>query len=243
MWDGPGDRQTSRPGREGPGGSPVAILSSSPELFLDLRDGHVVTRPIKGTRPRTGDPRIDAMARRELAESEKDRAELTMIVDLLRNDLGRVCSFRTVQVRDPGEIEEHPTVYHRVATIEGDLKTGLGWSDLLRAAFPGGSVTGAPKIRAMQIIRELEPTPRGIYCGSIGWIGLDGAMSLNLAIRTIVQRGDVVHLYAGGGIVAQSTPDGEYAETLAKLRGMLRALNAEGPWETMHPAREAVPTP
>lgn len=233
MWDGPGDQ----------GGSPVAIISSSPELFLDLGDGHVVTRPIKGTRPRTGDPRIDAMARRELAVSDKDRAELTMIVDLLRNDLGRICSFGTVRVTQPGEIEEHPTVFHRVATIEGDLKPGMGWLELLRAAFPGGSVTGAPKIRAMQIIRELEPTPRGVYCGSIGWIGLDGAMSLNLAIRTMVQRGDVVHLYAGGGIVAQSTPDAEYAETLAKLRGMLQALNAERPWETMHPAREAVPTP
>jgi para-aminobenzoate synthetase component 1 len=221
----------------------TAIISSSPELFLDLGDGHVVTRPIKGTRPRTGDPRIDAMARRELAVSDKDRAELTMIVDLLRNDLGRVCSFGTVRVTQPGEIEEHPTVFHRVATIEGNLKSGMGWPDLLRAAFPGGSVTGAPKIRAMQIIRELEPTPRGVYCGSIGWIGLDGAMSLNIAIRTIVQRGDRVHLNAGGGIVAESTPDAEYAETLAKLRGMLQALNAEEPWEITRPAREAVPSP
>jgi len=221
----------------------TAIISSSPELFLLLDDGHVVTRPIKGTRPRTGDPRIDAIARRELLASGKERAELTMIVDLLRNDLGRVCSFGTVKVREPGEIEEHPTVFHRVATIEGHLKSGTGWPDVLRAAFPGGSVTGAPKIRAMQIIRELEPTPRGVYCGSIGWIGLDGAMSLNLAIRTMVQRGDVVHLYAGGGIVAESTPDGEYEETLAKLRGMLRALNAEDPCETTHPIRETVPTP
>ncbi len=233
MWDEPGDQ----------GGSPVAIISSSPELFLDLRDVHVMTRPIKGTRPRTGDPRIDAMARRELAGSDKDRAELAMIVDLLRNDLGRVCSFGTVRVREPGEMEEHPTVFHRVATIEGNLKPGLGWPDLLRAAFPGGSVTGAPKIRAMQIIRELEPTPRGVYCGSIGWIGLDGAMSLNLAIRTMVQRGNMIHVHAGGGIVAQSTPDAEYAETLAKLRGMLQALNAEEPWTTTRPAREAVPTP
>jgi para-aminobenzoate synthetase component 1 len=221
----------------------AAIVSSSPELFLDLRQGHVVTRPIKGTRPRTGDPRIDAIARRDLAASEKDGAELTMIVDLLRNDLGRVCSFGTVKVTEPGEIEEHPTVFHRVATIEGDLKPGMGWVDLLRAAFPGGSVTGAPKIRAMQIIRELEPTPRGVYCGSIGWIGLDGSMSLNLAIRTMVQRGDEVHLYAGGGIVAESTPEGEYEEVLAKLQGMRRALNCETPWETACPIREAVPTP
>ena len=221
----------------------TAIVSSSPELFLHLRHGHVVTRPIKGTRPRTGDPRIDAVARRELAVSEKDRAELTMIVDLLRNDLGRVCSFGTVRVTEPVRIEEHPTVFHRVATIVGDLRPGMEWVDLLRAAFPGGSVTGAPKIRAMQIIRELEPTPRGVYCGSIGWIGLDGSVSLNLAIRTMVQRGDHVYLYAGGGIVAESTPDGEYEETLAKLRGMLLALNCAAPWETTRPIREAVPTP
>lgn len=221
----------------------AAIISSSPELFLDLRNGHVVTRPIKGTRPRTGDPRIDAIARRELEVSDKERAELTMIVDLLRNDLGRVCSFGTVRVREPGEIEEHPTLFHRAATIEGDLRSGGRWLDLLRAAFPGGSVTGAPKIRAMQIIRELEPTPRGVYCGSIGWIGLDGAMSFNIAIRTMVQRGDVIYLYSGGGIVAESTPDAEYAETVAKLRGMLLALNAEAPAESTHPVREAVPTP
>lgn len=217
------------------------IISSSPELFLHLRDGHVVTRPIKGTRPRTGDPRLDAIARRELAVSDKDRAELNMIVDLLRNDLGRVCSFGTVRVADAGVIEEHPTVYHRVATIEGDLSSGAGWQDLLRAAFPGGSVTGAPKIRAMQIIRELEPTSRGVYCGAIGWIGLDGAMSLNIAIRTMVQRDDVVHLYAGGGIVAQSTPEAEYEEILAKSRGMLRALNAEDPCAAIHAVRETVP--
>ncbi len=220
----------------------TAIISSSPELFLDLRDGHAVTRPIKGTRPRTGDRRIDAIARRELETSEKERAELTMIVDLLRNDLGRVCAFGTMRVSEPGEVEEHPNLFHRVATIEGDLRPGMGWLDLLRAAFPGGSVTGAPKIRAMQIIRELEPTPREVYCGSIGWIGLDGAMSLNLAIRTMVQRGDEVQLYAGGGIVAESTADAEYAETVIKLRGMLRALNAKSPCESTQPVREAVHT-
>ncbi len=205
----------------------TAILSSSPELFLNLHDGHVVTRPIKGTRPRTGNPRADAAARRELATSDKERAELIMIVDLLRNDLGRVCSYGTVRVTEPGEIEEHPQVFHRVATIEGRLEHGKDWSDLLRATFPGGSVTGAPKIRAMQIIRELEPTRRGVYCGSIGWIGLDGSMSLNLAIRTMVQEGDSVDSYVGSGIVAESTPDAEYEETMAKARGMLQALNAE----------------
>ncbi len=207
----------------------TAILSSSPELFLELRGGHVVTRPIKGTRPRIGDPQADAAYRRELATSEKDRAELTMIIDLLRNDLGRVCSFGTVRVTRADDIEEHPTVFHRVATIEGDLKPGCNWVDLLRAAFPGGSVTGAPKIRAMQIIDELEPTARGGYCGSIGLIGLDGSMSLNIAIRTMVHTGDVVHLYSGGAIVADSTPEEEYNEIIAKAAGMLRALGCEAP--------------
>jgi para-aminobenzoate synthetase component 1 len=202
----------------------AAVISSSPELFLQLRDGHVVTRPIKGTRPRGADPQSDAANRQALIESDKDRAELNMIIDLLRNDLGRVCSFGTVHVTSAGDIEEHPTVFHRVATIEGDLEPQYGWLDLLRATFPGGSVTGAPKIRAMQIIDELEPTARGVYCGSIGMIGLDGSMSLNIAIRTMVQVGDVVHLYAGGAIVADSVPEEEYNEILAKASGMLRAL-------------------
>ncbi len=202
----------------------ATIMSSSPELFLDLRGGHVITRPIKGTRPRTGDPLVDGEHRRQLVTSEKERAELNMIVDLLRNDLGRVCRYGSVRVISDGDIEEHPTVFHRVATIEGDLANGKNWLDLLLASFPGGSITGAPKIRAMQIIDELEPTPRGVYCGSIGWIGLDGAMSLNIAIRTMVQAGETVHLYAGGAIVADSTPEQEYDETLAKAAGMLRAV-------------------
>ena len=167
---------------------------------------------------------IDAANRRELAQSEKERAELTMIIDLLRNDLGRVCSFGSVRVTDAGIIEEHPTVYHRVATIEGDLRERHTWVDLLRASFPGGSVTGAPKIRAMEIIAELEPTTRGVYCGSIGYVGLDGCVSLNIAIRTMIRLDDVVHLYSGGAIVADSTPQEEYEETLAKAAGMLRAL-------------------
>jgi para-aminobenzoate synthetase component I len=205
----------------------TAIISASPELFLELRDGRVVTRPIKGTRPRTGDPAIDAAARRELETSEKERAELNMIVDLLRNDLGRVCEFGSVRVTDAGSIEELPTVLHRVATIEGLLAEGKTASDLLRATFPGGSITGAPKIRAMQIIDELEPTARGVYCGSIGWIGLDGSMSMNIAIRTMVQVGDTVHLYAGSGIVADSDPQQEYEEIMAKAGGMIRALGTQ----------------
>ena len=207
----------------------VAVISSSPELFLELRGRHVVTRPIKGTRPRTGDPVADAVYRSELVESEKERAELNMIIDLLRNDLGRVCAFGTVRVTAAGDLEEHPTVYHRVATVEGRLAPEHDWLDLLRATFPGGSITGAPKIRAMQIIEELEPTPRGVYCGSIGYLGLDGAISLNIAIRTMVQMNDLVHVYAGGAIVADSIPEDEYDEVMAKATGMFRALGCPLP--------------
>ncbi|MGB2984658.1 MAG: aminodeoxychorismate synthase component I [Phycisphaerae bacterium] len=218
----------------------AAILSSSPELFLELRDGHVVTRPIKGTRPRGVDPEADDAYRRELIASEKDRAELNMIIDLLRNDLGRVCSFGSVRVTNADEIEEHPTLFHRVATIEGDLQPPNTWVDLLRAAFPGGSITGAPKIRAMQIIDELEPTARDVYCGSIGTIGLDGSMSLNIAIRTMIQVADAVHLYAGGAIVADSRPEDEYDEILVKAAGMLRALGCDAPAGSPLPQEVAI---
>lgn len=209
-----------------------AVISSSPELFLRLTDGHVVTRPIKGTRPRTGDPTRDIEHRRALATSEKERAELAMIIDLLRNDLGRVCSYGTIRVERAWDIEEHPTVFHQVATISGSLAPGRSWVDLLLATYPGGSITGAPKIRAMQIIDELEPTPRGVYCGSIGMIGLDGSLSLNIAIRTIVQQGDEVSFHAGGAIVADSTPEQEYDECIAKAGGMLRALCCATPRRT-----------
>ncbi|MFQ5495760.1 MAG: anthranilate synthase component I family protein [Phycisphaerae bacterium] len=207
----------------------VAVLSSSPELFLRLRDGHVVTRPIKGTRPRTGDGRRDDRYRSELAASEKDHAELAMIVDLLRNDLGRVCSYGSVVVTAAGDIEAHPTVFHRVATVEGRLAPGRNWLDLIKATLPCGSVTGAPKIRATQVIAELEPTPRGVYCGAIGVIGLDGGVTLNVAIRTMVQTGSSVHVYAGGAIVADSEPHDEYQEALAKARGMFSALGWSPP--------------
>ena len=204
-----------------------SIISASPELFLCTEGRRVTTRPIKGTRRRTGDPNEDRRLGHELATSEKDRAELTMIVDLLRNDLGRVCEYGSVRVIDPGAIEEHPTVFHRVATIEGQLRDSLGFRDLLEATFPGGSVTGAPKIRAMQIISELEPVRRGVYCGAIGRIGLDGAVCLNVAIRTIVKQGTTVHLHAGGGIVAESDPEQEYDEVLAKLAALSRAVGCD----------------
>lgn len=213
-----------------------AVISASPELFLDLRDRRVITRPIKGTRPRVGDQALDALRRRELLGSEKDRAELTMIVDLLRNDLGRVCQFGSVRVVSPADLEEHPTVYHLVGTIEGRLRQDRDWADLLRASFPGGSITGAPKIRAMQIIDQLEPLCRSVYCGSIGYVGLDGSMCLNIAIRTMVLEGNRLHLFAGGGIVADSDAAEEYEETEAKAAGMLRALG-HGP---VHPPAQPV---
>ena len=201
-----------------------AVISSSPELFLDRQGDRVITRPIKGTRPRTGDPRRDAAFRCDLLASEKDHAELAMIVDLLRNDLGKVARYGTVEVVEPARLEEHPTVYHLVATVAARLRAGCTAVDLLRATFPGGSITGAPKIRAMQIIDELEPLGRSAYCGSIGYLGLDGRISLSIAIRTMIYDCGRLHLFAGGGIVADSLADLEYDECRAKAAGMVRAL-------------------
>lgn len=203
-----------------------AIISASPELFLSLRGRQVVTRPIKGTRPRGANSAEDHLGRKDLESSEKDRAELNMIIDLLRNDLGRVSRYGTVRVADAGSIEEHPTVFHRVAAVEGELRPGVGMAELLRATMPGGSVTGCPKIRAMQVIDELEPHPREVYCGAIGMVGCDGNMTLNVAIRTMLQRGGTVHAYAGGAVVADSICASEYGEIEAKAAGMLRALGA-----------------
>lgn len=200
------------------------LVCNSPELFLrvspDPASGsrEVITRPIKGTRANV----LGAGA--ELLASVKDAAELNMIVDLERNDLGRVCQIGSVSVSEPRKIEAHPTVYHGVATIRGVLREDVGLVDLLRATFPGGSVTGAPKIRAMQIIDELEPVRRGPYCGAIGYLGGDGRIEFNVAIRTMIIKGDTVHVPVGGGIVADSDPAAEYAETLVKARAMLGAL-------------------
>jgi para-aminobenzoate synthetase component 1 len=201
-----------------------AILSSSPEQFLELRGRALRTRPIKGTRRRGGDPDEDERLRRELLASPKDDAELTMIVDLERNDLGRVCEPGTVTVPAPKVLESHPTVHHLVATVEGRLREGLGPVDVLRAAFPGGSVTGAPKIRAMEIIDELEPTRRAFYTGAIGYIGLDGSMDLSMAIRIVLADGPHYFFQAGGAIVADSDPAEEYEETKVKAAAMARAL-------------------
>jgi para-aminobenzoate synthetase component 1 len=205
-----------------------AILSSSPERFLRVAGRHVETRPIKGTRPRrAGDDAFNERMRRELLASAKDRAELTMIVDLERNDLGRVCSYGSVRVTEPIVLEEYPTVFHLVTTVEGDLHEGRGLVDLLKAAFPGGSITGAPKIRAMEIIDELEPTRRSVYTGAIGYIGLDGSADLNIAIRTILLAQGRALLQVGGGIVADSDPEAEYQETLDKARALVQALGGQ----------------
>jgi para-aminobenzoate synthetase component 1 len=205
----------------------AAILSASPELFLELRSGQVISRPIKGTRPRGRNVVEDARLRRELRTSDKDRAELAMIVDLLRNDLGRVADVGSVRVVEPSEIEIHPTVFHGVATIAATLDTGRTWLDLLRATFPGGSVTGVPKTRAVKLIRELEPVARGVYCGAVGLIGIDDSLTLNLPIRTLVQQGSRVDLFAGSGIVADSSPEGEWQEVLAKAAGLLHAVRGK----------------
>ncbi|MGH8728153.1 MAG: aminodeoxychorismate synthase component I [Burkholderiales bacterium] len=198
------------------------ILSASPERFLQVRNGEVETKPIKGTRPRAGHPRLDAALAEVLRESEKDRAENLMIVDLLRNDLSKTCD--AVHVPKLFDVESFPTVHHLVSTVTGTLRAGKSALDVLRACFPGGSITGAPKLRAMQIIEELEPHRRGVYCGAIGYIGFDGAMDCNIAIRTLVYSNGIVRFWAGGGIVADSRLNDEYRETFDKAAAMLRLL-------------------
>ena len=195
-----------------------AIISHSPELFLELSaNGRIRTKPIKGTRPRL--PGMEE----ELQNSTKDAAELNMIVDLERNDLGRVCEIGSVKVTQPRTIETHPTVLHGVATVEGQLRNDVGLRELLAATFPGGSITGAPKIRAMQIIQELEIAPRGVYCGALGKLRPDGSLLLNIAIRTATWRAGRLSFGVGGGIVADSVPAEEYEETLVKARALLSA--------------------
>jgi para-aminobenzoate synthetase component 1 len=200
------------------------IVSASPERFVRVAGGDVEARPIKGTRPRTARPEADLFAGDELQESEKDRAENVMIVDLLRNDLSRVCHSESVLVSSLCRLETYPYVQHLVSVVRGRLQADRSPLDLVRAAFPGGSVTGAPKVRAMEIIAELEPTARGAYCGSLGYLGFDGTLDLNILIRTITAGRGWWQLPVGGGIVAQSSPAGEYEETWHKAQGLLRAL-------------------
>ncbi|HEX4573891.1 MAG TPA: aminodeoxychorismate synthase component I [Gemmatimonadales bacterium] len=203
----------------------VVVASSSPERFLRVHDGgHVETRPIKGTRPRGVGPEHDAALALALAESDKDRAENVMIVDLLRNDLSRVCRAGTVRVPELFALEHYATVHHLVSTVVGELLPGHDAVDLLRAAFPGGSITGAPKVRAMQIIAELEPTQRAVYCGAIGYVSVTGALDTSVVIRTYLVLGRDVYFQVGGGIVADSDPEQEYRETLDKARGLVAAL-------------------
>jgi para-aminobenzoate synthetase component 1 len=206
----------------------ASIVSASPERFLRVdQSGKVETRPIKGTMPRGFGPEHDGALGQALSESAKDRAENLMIVDLMRNDLSRVCSPGTVRVPELFALEHYTTVHHLVSTVVGELAPGRDALDLLRAAFPGGSITGAPKVRAMEIIAELEPSQRSVYCGSLGYYSVTGALDTSIAIRTVIAPADRQRVYfsAGGGIVADSDPAQEYRETLHKARGMIDALS------------------
>lgn len=203
------------------------IVCASPERFLRVKNRHVETRPIKGTRKRGSTPEEDEAMRRELEQSGKDKSELLMIVDLERNDLNRVCIPGSVKVTELFSVEAYATVFHLVSNVEGQLQKDKTVMDLIEAAFPGGSITGAPKYRAMEIIDELEHGRRNLYTGSIGYIGLDGACDLNIVIRTALYKNGVYTLGVGGGITAESETEFEYEETLQKARAILEALKSE----------------
>jgi para-aminobenzoate synthetase component 1 len=203
----------------------VSIVGASPERFLKVRGDWVETRPIKGTKPRGKTLEEDNALAESLLKSVKDRAENIMIVDLERNDIGRVCRYGTVKVTELAILEIYPTVFHLTSTVVGQLREGKNLIDLLKAAFPGGSITGAPKVRAMEIIEELEPTRRGVYTGSLGYIGFNGDMDLNIVIRTIVVKDKKAYFQVGGAIVYDSAPESEYIETLDKGKALIQALN------------------
>ena len=208
------------------------IVSASPEMYIILQDRSISTKPIKGTRPyldETRDPnakKINAKNFHDLATSEKERAELNMIIDLERNDMARICQPGTRKIVQPRTIETYPTVYHAVATLNGKLKKELDFCDILKGMFPGGSITGAPKISSMEIIDETEPTERGVYTGSIGFIGIDQNAVLNIAIRTIIIKNKKAYAQTGGGIVADSDAQAEWDETLTKARALLAGIDA-----------------
>lgn len=203
------------------------IASSSPEQFLRMSGSHIATRPIKGTRPRSSDATRDAQLAYELQTSPKELAELVMITDLLRNDLGRVCEFGSVQVPELAHLERFAQVQHLVSTVEGRLRSDVTHFAALASAFPGGSITGAPKFRAMEIIDELEPLARGPYCGCLGYLGFNRESQLSISIRTAILKDATAYFHVGAGIVADSTPEAEYEETLAKARGFLAALDLQ----------------
>ena len=215
-------------------GGDFYVVSASPEMFITITDGLIRTKPIKGTRPRLDDTtktvsqakQINARNFNELLGSEKEQAELNMIIDLERNDVAKICRPGTRSVIQDRTIETYPTVFHAVATVAGRLREEMTFSDILKAMFPGGSITGAPKIRSMEIIDETEPTARGVYTGSIGFIGIEGSACLNIAIRTIIIKGRKAYAQTGGGVVADSTPDAEWQETITKARALLAGIIA-----------------
>ena len=200
------------------------VLSASPERFLSMRNGNVETKPVKGTRPRGRTPDQDRTLADALCASVKDRAENLMIVDLLRNDIGKTCRVGSIRVPKLFDLESFATVHHLVSTVTGTLADGRDALDLLRGCFPGGSITGAPKLRAMEIIEELEPHRRGVYCGAIGYVSFDGSIDTNVAIRTLMHSDGVIRFWAGGGIVADSQEEEEYQETLDKAAAMFKLL-------------------
>ena len=200
------------------------IVSASPEMFITINDGIISTKPIKGTRPRIENSNIDYAS--QLLHNEKEQAELNMIIDLERNDVAKICVPGTRKVTQPRTIETYPTVYHAVATVLGQLREGISFCDILKAMFPGGSITGAPKIRSMEIIDETEPTARGVYTGSIGFNGLNGNTSLNIAIRTIIIKNNKAYFQSGGGIVADSQPEAEWEETIVKAKALLAGIKS-----------------
>ncbi|MFC1675760.1 anthranilate synthase component I family protein [Planctomycetota bacterium] len=204
----------------------LAIVSASPEMFITINDRFISTKPIKGTRRRTNQPDQDTKNFDELQISEKEQAELNMIIDLERNDMARICVPGTRKVTQQRTIEIYPTVFHAVATVSGELAGDVTICDCLKAMFPGGSITGAPKVSSMEIIDETEPTARGVYTGSIGFIGVDGTVSLNIAIRTIIIKNKKAYVQTGGGIVADSDPEAEWHETITKARALLAGINS-----------------
>ena len=216
----------------------LSVVSCSPERLARVQEGRLDTRPIAGTRPRGETPGEDALNSLELLLSEKERAEHVMLVDLARNDLGRVCAAGSVGVTELMALEAYSHVHHIISDVSGDLRRGVDAVEVIRAVFPGGTITGCPKVRCMQILRELEPAARGLYTGSLGYLGFDGAMDLNIAIRTMVIQREQLSFHVGAGIVADSDPEREYHETLAKAAALREALEAVNHPEPLHAAAD-----